>query len=277
MLPLQIKTRIEHALGDAITDVAPVSGGCISNASKVITAGGQRAFLKWGDHTPLFHAEAEALAAIRATNTVRVPQLIAQEEWLLLEWLEPGPLNEEQWAQLGSSLAALHRTQTGLFGWSSDNFIGTLPQSNTPSADWPAFWRDRRIRPQLHGMSAQHRARIERMLEHCDELHAGSEDGPSLLHGDLWNGNVHGVKDGSPALVDPSIYYGHREVDLAMAALFGGFPREFFDAYDAAWPLLPGYERRRCFYQLYYMLVHVNLFGGAYVSGAMSLVGKLGF
>jgi protein-ribulosamine 3-kinase len=276
-LPAALKSEIETELGERIAYVEAVAGGCISNASRVTLQNGRNVFLKWGSAADLFHAEAAGLQAIAATNTVRVPAITAVKNWLLLEWLEPGTTNAAQWEQLGRNLAAMHQTRGAEFGWPDANFIGTLPQRNVWTGDWPAFWRDERIAAQAHGMNAQHRQRIDNLLRFCDELEAGNEDGPSLLHGDLWGGNVHGMASGDAALIDPSCYYGHREVDLAMATLFGGFDSRFFDAYNEAWPLRPGFERRRNFYQLYYMLVHVNLFGGAYVSGAMSLVGKLGY
>lgn len=276
-LPASLKSDIEMELGEEIAHVEPVAGGCISNASRVTLQNGRNVFLKWGSDAGLFHAEAAGLTAMGATNTVRVPAIIAVKDWLLLEWLEPGTTNAAEWEQLGRRTAEMHRTRGQAFGWPDANFIGTLAQRNPWSKDWPEFWRAERIVAQAHGMTAQHRKRIDHLLQHCDELEAGNEEGPSLLHGDLWGGNVHGMRNGDAALVDPSCYYGHREVDLAMAMLFGGFDSRFFSAYNEAWPLQPGFERRRHFYQLYYMLVHVNLFGGAYVSGTMSLVGKLGF
>lgn len=276
-LPAALKSDVERELGETIARVQPVAGGCISNASRVTLENGRHVFLKWGSAAGMFHAEATGLAALAATSTVRVPAILAVKDWLLLEWLEPAPMRSTEWEKLGRSLAAMHRTQGQSFGWNEPNFIGTLPQQNPWTSSWPEFWRDERIVAQAQGMSAQHRERIDHLLRFCDELEAGNEDGPSLLHGDLWGGNVHGMASGDAALIDPSCYYGHREVDLAMATLFGGFDQRFFDAYTEAWPLQPGFERRRLFYQLYYMLVHVNLFGGAYVSGAMSLVGKLGF
>jgi fructosamine-3-kinase len=278
MLPQSLKHGIESRLGDIIEDVHAVSGGCISNASRVEMRGGAAYFLKWGDNPRMFEAEAHALAVMRSTHTVRVPEMIALEDWLLTEWIEPAAMTRSAWETLGGQLAEMHRHQAGQFGWEAPNYIGSLPQTNSWADDWAVFWRDHRIIPQIEGLDSAHRGRVENLLLHASaELAAGNSEGASLLHGDLWGGNVHGAKHGHPAVIDPSSYYGHREVDLAMAALFGGFDARFFEAYHACWPLASGYERRRLFYQLYYMLVHVNLFGGAYVSGTMSLVGKLGF
>jgi fructosamine-3-kinase len=151
-----------------------------------------------------------------------------------------------------------------------DNFIGALPQRNEASGSWAEFWRARRLQPQL--AMARDAGRLpgrevdwERLWDRLPEVLAPAEqDGPSLLHGDLWGGNVLAAAAG-PALIDPAVYRGHREADLAMTELFGGFGDGFYAAYREAWPLLPGYATRRAVYQLWYLLVHVNLFGGDYV------------
>lgn len=280
-LPQSLVEAVRHTAGVTIVDAAPVGGGCISNATRVETDVGTL-FLKWGNERATFAAEADAL---RALQGVRVPgvrhlsDVAAAPPWLLMEWLEPGNISDNGWETLGQALAQFHQQQRARsFGWPHDNFIGSLPQSNAPASDWPTFWRDRRIMPQLHGLGASGRRRIEKLLRAVDEMAAaGNDEGASLLHGDLWRGNVHGMIDGSAALIDPSVYYGHREVDLAMADLFGGFDARFWRAYEETWPLLPGHEERRALYQLYYLLVHVNLFGDGYVSRTMSLVARLGF
>lgn len=288
MLPPPLHAQLETAIGSAITDARGVGGGCISNASRIRTADGRSMFLKWGARAEfargLFFCEAEALTVLAEGKEIRVPTVLvvkdddAEFSWLLLEWLEPGRASGKGWDALGRSLAELHRRQIKEYGWVTSNFIGSLPQANDWTADWPAFWREQRIQPQVRGLGGADRRRVESLLKHADEiLGAANQEGPSLLHGDLWGGNVHALEDGSCALIDPSCYYGHREVDLAMATLFGGFSDRFFDAYNEAWPLQPGCERRRHFYQLYYMLVHVNLFGASYLSGTRALLSKLGF
>jgi len=289
MLPSELRTDVEHALDSTIVEVQELGGGCISNATRIATAQGDVACLKWlgnsGNAQAMFSAEAYALEALRAASAVRVPRVRRISDarhqrfaWLLLEWLEPGRIDEAHWEGLGRGLARLHRVQEAEFGWAEPNFIGSLAQSNTRSADWPSFWRDQRILPQAASLRTDERARVDALMRHIDELASvGNHEGASLLHGDLWGGNVHGMADGSVAVIDPASYYGHREVDLAMAALFGGFSPRFYAAYEEAWPLEPGHRQRRALYQLYYLLVHVNLFGGSYVSGAMSLVGELGF
>lgn len=273
-LAARIREDVERELGVQVVAVTGIGGGCISPAYRVSCAGDTQLFLKMTPQdgpADMLAQEALSLARIARTDTVRVPSVLAVgESWLALEWLEPGQESDAKWSALGSALARLHRSSAPEYGWPSANFIGSLPQANEPMSDWAAFWRERRLEPQLHlartrlgGQSVQ---RFERLLDELDErLTAAREDGPSLLHGDLWSGNVHFTNEGS-AVIDPSCYYGHREVDLAMAALFGGFPPAFFNAYSAEWPLESGADARRAIYQLYYLLVHVNLFGGGYVA-----------
>lgn len=290
-VPADIAEEIEEALSSELGRSVrlggsrAVGGGCISPAARVEIEGEEPAFLKWSEPgvvpTDFFHEEAKSLRALATAAAVRVPAVRAvAERWLLLEWLEPGRASADTWARLGSALALQHRTRAAAFGWAADNYIGSLRQSNGWHEEWPAFWRDQRLEPQLaramkHGHFGRAEcARFHALLARLEEaLVVASTEGPSLLHGDLWGGNVHTLRDGTPALVDPSSYHGHREVDLAMAELFGGFAKNFFHAYEEAWALAAGYcELRRPIYQLYYLLVHVNLFGAAYVRGSMAAV-----
>lgn len=281
MLPEGVRDEVEAWLGP-VRGARPVGGGCIHPAFRLDLDGGP-AFLKTGvDASPgLFSTEARGLAALRdARSGLRVPEVLAVRDavdgvpgWLALEWLEPGPRPPGYGERLGRGLAALHHAGGGAWGWEEDGFIGSLPQPNAPAPGWAEFWRDRRLLPQLRraraaGLRPGSEAEWERLLAALPDLLDGAAgaDGASLLHGDLWSGNVLAVGSGEPALVDPAAYRGHREVDLAMAELFGGFPAGFLAAYRESWPLAPGYgEARRGVYQLYYLLVHVNLFGGGYV------------
>lgn len=287
-LPDAVRAEVEQALGP-IRGISPVGGGCISEAHRVDTADGP-VFLKHHRHAPagMFAAEADGLQALQAAagDGLRVPVVLAMDaagdgaRWIALEWLEPGPRGPEFGERLGRGLAALHRGANGGWGWERANFIGALAQRNEPAETWAEFWRDRRLVPQLEmvravGRDAGPAREWDRLFDRLPELLAlAEEDGPSLLHGDLWGGNVLSAA-GEPALVDPAVYRGHREADLAMAELFGGFDARFHAAYREAWPLLPGYaEARRPIYQLYYLLVHVNLFGGGYGAQTAAVLRK---
>jgi protein-ribulosamine 3-kinase len=294
-LPEKVQSAVESAAsslsgqGARIADVRAVSGGCISPAARIQLETGAAFFLKWGDAGSLgrLEEEARALSALRATGCVRVPEVLGVSEnaaapWLLLDWLEPGAATARTWKALGAALACMHRSTAAAYGWERANFIGSLPQENEWQTDWSGFWRDRRLDPQLQlayrggHFTPADRKRFDKLIAQM-ERHLHVTEPPSLLHGDLWNGNVHVLQDGSAALIDPSSYYGHREVDIAMTELFGGFGGAFYDAYAEAWPLEQGYDSmRRWIYQLYYVLVHVNLFGGSYVRSAMGLLARTG-
>ncbi len=275
MLPSVIGAEIEAQTGERIGQTSRVSGGCIHTAVRIETERSTY-FVKYGDPASgaMFETEAAALAEIERTRTVRVPTVIARGNcWLMLEWLEPGNPGRKEWLGFGSALARLHQVKNQRFGWSRPNFIGSLPQQNEWSDAWPLFWQTRRLGPQLEralerGYLGRDDARQFQQLydELDDRLSIVSHEGASFLHGDLWSGNAYAGTE-VIAAVDPATYYGHREVDLAMADLFGGFPRSFWEGYAAEWPLHAAeLGQRRAIYQLYYLLVHVNLFGAGYTA-----------
>lgn len=297
-LPDEVRGEIEAVLTQQsgtqvrLMSSSAVGGGCISPTARVQTDTGRSFFLKWGSQdlpATMLAAEARGLQTLRDAGEVQVPSVVGSggrgpTSWLLLEWLEPGTAGRGAWERLGRELATLHRHSAPRFGADEDNYIGSLPQENTRSDSWAEFWRDRRLRPQLMEalsgghLTADDEHRFETLFSRLtDHLGPIESEGPSLLHGDLWSGNVHMLTTGSAALIDPSVYHGHREVDLAMADLFGGFGHEFREGYEGEWPLEPGYEpARRSIYQLYYLLVHVNLFGAGYVGRTRSALGGAG-
>ena len=265
-----------RAMGSAVRSSQPVSGGDINSAHEMKLADGRVVFVKsnFVADPAMFAAESRGLAWLAQAHALRVPEVLAVgETFLVLESISPARRRPDFDERLGRDLAALHRFGAPGFGLDHDNFIGRLPQSNTPAPNWPEFYRSRRLEPQLRrardaGLCSSAMARgFDRLFAVLDER-VGPAELPARLHGDLWGGNVIGDETGVACLIDPAAYGGHREVDLAMMRLFGGFGHHVFGAYEEAWPLAPGYEERVPLYQLYFLMVHVNLFGGPYVAQA---------
>lgn len=284
-LPTPVRDGVIDALArlgtKRIRQVVPVTGGCINHGARVDVDGGAY-FLKWNAEAPprLFDAEADGLRALGEPKTLRVPQPLARgggsgaPSWLLMEYIAQGTRARDFDERLGRGLAALHASaadEAG-FGWHYDNWIGSLPQANRKSTTWAAFWRDQRIVPQLRRavdtghLSGAGGQALERVVSIIPQALADVDGrAPSLLHGDLWGGNAFAGPKGEPVIIDPAVYRGHGEVDLAMTELFGGFGPGFYAAYDEAAGITPAYHAyRRALYQIYYLLVHVNLFGVSY-------------
>ncbi|HEY5897226.1 MAG TPA: fructosamine kinase family protein [Burkholderiales bacterium] len=258
-----------------LSDAKPVSGGCIHRCYRA-ARDGVPVFLKTNQarYADAFAAEADGLAALRAAGCT-APEPLAQgalgsDAYLLMQFLELRSSGD--FAAMGRMLARVHRAQGRQFGWHRDNYIGSTPQHNAWCDDWPTFWRERRLRPQLE-LARKNGYEID--ADPALEVLHGHAPAPSLLHGDLWSGNAAFLSDGTPVLFDPAVYYGDREADLAMTALFGGFPGEFYAAYEEAWPLAPGHERRKHLYNLYHLLNHLNLFGGGYLRQVESTLNLL--
>jgi len=252
-----------------------VSGGDI-NTAEVLEGGGRRYFVKLNDAARLamFEAESEGLAEITNSKSVRVPQPVClgthdSQAFLVLEYLDIGPSAGKTEELLGRQLAAMHRSTTTGFGWRRDNTIGSTPQINTAEQNWVTFYREHRLRFQLE-LAARNSPggkllrRGEQLLEKLPAFFAHCQPLPSLLHGDLWGGNHAALRDGTPVIFDPAVYYGDRETDLAMTELFGGYSPGFYAAYNEAWPLDAGYRVHKNLYNLYHLLNHFNLFGGGY-------------
>lgn len=284
----EITAAISSATSEAFTvmDAQAVSGGCINRAFRV-EGSGRRYFIKLNsvDATDMFTAEAEALLALHATATVRVPAPIcwgatAQAAYLVQENLEFKPADESATALLGVHLAQLHRHIGKHYGWHRDNTIGSTPQINAQNEDWLHFWREHRLHYQLrlaarHGFGGSLQRTGERLLNVLDRVLDGHQPPPALLHGDLWSGNYGVLRDGQPVIFDPASYYGDRETDIAMTELFGGYPARFYAAYNEHYPLDHGYRLRKTLYNLYHILNHANLFGGGYASQAEHMMAAL--
>ncbi|MDX2175287.1 MAG: fructosamine kinase family protein [Candidatus Sumerlaeia bacterium] len=279
---------LEAALGSPPAASRAVGGGCIAEARIVALADGRRIFLKTHPAPPprFFECEAAGLEALGRAGVLRVPAVLAtgpeDAPFLALELVESGQRGPGFHARFGAALNRLHRaTSGGAFGFAHDNYIGATPQRNGWMDDWLDFLRERRFLPQLallerNGLSSRKlRHLTDRLLGRLPELLGESAREPAvLLHGDLWGGNYLVDERGEPVLIDPAAYHGHREMDLAMTQLYGGFPGSFLQGYDEEWPLAPGWRERMPIYQLYHMLNHANLFGAHYLEQALATLAE---
>ncbi len=302
----EVAAAIADALDQRLTldAVTPVGGGCINQAARLDTSAGPF-FAKWHPAPPpgMFAAEAEGLAALGAGGTsLVVPAPVAWHDvggggdgavgddgterdnagggeagFLVTTWLAPGRPGPAFDERLGAGLAALHRATADAFGFDRDGYCGSTPQPNGWLDTWVDFYRERRLRHQVRlardagRMGSDERRVYDRLLERLEDRLPDDGEGPALIHGDLWSGNLYVTSDGAPGLVDPAAYYAHREAELGMMTLFGGFGRGVFEAYEADWPLPPGWRERNGLYQLYHLLNHLNLFGGGYGGQAMGV------
>ena len=279
----------------AITETDRLSGGDINKAYGLTLNTGNHVFMKANSkaNADFFTAESAGLSAIAATNTIKTPDILCTGtddgedvgySFLLLKYIKSGKPRSDYWETFARELAALHKADTkmfmedkGRFGFFQNNFIGARAQNNNKSDSWISFFRDNRLAPQFKDadsyFSSEDRTKITKLLDHLDDFLIEPEQ-PSLLHGDLWSGNVMCGPEGKAMLIDPAAYVGHAEADLAMTELFGGFPEQFYEAYREANPLEPGYETRRDLYNLYQLLNHLNLFGPTYLGPVLSIVAE---
>lgn len=279
----QIIRHISDQIQSQITAFRPVSGGDISSAYLLKTQS-QKFLLKVNSKSSaktMFDAEQQGLRAIESTKTIAVPHVHLVDEldgkaFLLMDFVESRRPNAKDYTHFGRDLANMHLVSNDQFGFSSDNFIGSLSQSNAFHTDWAEFYWNERILPQLEiakKNTALDDAKIpskESALKIFRQVFG--EVKPSLLHGDLWGGNYLISTDGTPFLIDPAVYYGHSIVDVAMSRLFGGFDAEFYDAYHEIIPKQTYYQEQIKLYQLYYLLVHLNLFGRSYRSSVVDIL-----
>ena len=256
-----------------------IEGGCINQAVKLTTTKGKY-FLKWNkDQADMFEKESLGLKLLTKTAKVNIPEIYQSGElqgngYLLMGYIEPGKMDGVFWEQLGDGLAELHKVSYDQFGLDHDNYIGRLYQENTFHADWVDFFINCRLTPQIK------LARNEGLISPAtvmkfDALYLQLNnliptENPALLHGDLWSGNVHCDEEKRPYLIDPAVYYGHRESEMAFTQLFGGFDESFYSSYENAYPMIPGFDLRVDLFNLYPLLIHLNLFGSSYLSSIVN-------
>ena len=276
-----MNSRLEAALtaklGASIRRSRSVGGGCINDAYRIELDDDRVLFVKSHDSAParMYELEAHGLGVLREADALRIPEVVAVSaptadvDFLVLEHIEAGRPSRSYDEELGRGLARLHRAHASCFGLDRNNYLATLEQDNESEESWATFYCERRLRPQLELATARGLARhnwqddFEQLFAKMPEL-VGDPEPPARLHGDLWSGNVYCDEAGQPVLIDPAVYGGHREVDLAMLQLFGSPSQRVFDAYDECYERTPGHRQRVALYQLYPLLAHVNLFGTSY-------------
>lgn len=286
-IPLNVKQGVVGALNlkgaEDLLDFSYSGGGCINSGGKLKTTAGTF-FLKWNSSRKfplMFEYEAKGLRLLRKKNVITIPDVVAvgqdnDFQFILLEYIEQRPQSKSYWKDLGSGLATLHKSTDDFFGLDHNNYIGSLPQYNNSGENWIDFFVNQRLEVQLK-LATESGLVGSQLINSFESLYPklGSlipREKPALLHGDLWSGNIITTEDGEPCLIDPAVYYGCREVDLGMTKLFGSFPTEFYDSYDNTFPLLPDYEDRFDLYNLYPLLVHLNLFGAQYKSPIVAIL-----
>ena len=275
--------HIETILNKKVTQLISVSGGDISETFKIETS--TKSYFLKVNNTPnalsMFKAEAYGLQLINDTKSIKTPEVIAYDSYqntsfLLLEFIESKSPSTEDFKKLGHQLAKLHKNTSENFGLNQNNFIGSLPQSNKQHNTWLDYYTSERLLPQLE-LAKQKKLLTnkecpneENIKNQLQELFTNIK--PALLHGDLWSGNYLISTSGQPYLIDPAVYYGHFEVDIAMSKLFGGFSNDFYEEYFSNFIINSGTKARIEIYQLYYLLVHLNLFGSSYYRSVVSIL-----
>ena len=282
MIPRSILSAIEKDLGLKVGHESSLSGGDISAAYKLSTNKGDL-FLKINSSSEslhMFQVEANGLQLIAETNAIKTPMVLSVGEthegaYLALEAINSKRANAADLKLFGHQLSEMHNITKDVFGLEYDNYIGSLAQYNQAHETWLEFYTHERLKKQYdlaHNknlLSNQEIPDLETLISGCRPFFQDIQ--PSLLHGDLWNGNYMIDQKGTPILIDPAVYFGHAEVDIAMSLLFDGFGSDFYDSYFENRPKTEGFSARMDLYKLYYLLVHLNLFGSSYKSSVMRI------
>jgi len=268
-----------------INDSLSVGGGSINETTKLSTTAGSF-FIKKNSaslYPNMFQKEAQGLKILRDTNAIDIPEVVGNgksgdESFLILKFIDGGSKNSSFWDDFGQQLANLHKNTDKYFGLNHDNYIGSLKQYNSRHSSWSNYFREERLEKQIR--LARNTGKIDKgIVVACDNFYAKLDnifpiEPPALLHGDLWSGNFMVNNQGYPVIIDPAVYYGHREMDLGMSQLFGGFDKQFYISYNKCFPLETGWEERIDYCNLYPLMVHVNLFGGGYIQSVKSILRK---
>jgi len=293
LIPPDVQLKCESILAAPIQSIEIISGGDINQARLIKTASrtsdqdGTSYFLKMNalpQSLHMFETEAKGLQLLQQSKSILTPKVISfgkahNTAFLLLAYISPAPKTDEFWKNFGQSLALLHRNNTqSEFGLNHQNYIGSLKQTNHFEKNWKAFYINQRIAPQLKlavdsgKMNTIQMKAFDKLFIKLNELLP--IEPASLTHGDLWSGNFLVNKSQQAILIDPAVSYAHREMDIAMTYLFGGFSQTFYNAYQNTYPLAKDFQKRMDIYQLYYLMVHVNLFGGSYIGSVNTILQK---
>lgn len=277
MSDLELKARIQTILDEEIV--------VFTTNGKIQTSSGKSYFLKSGYSSNTYSCEFNGLKELYKTNTIHVCRgIVAQHDFILTEYIEPSVQKKNFHARFGKSLAKLHQSTGTSYGFKENNYIGVNPQLNVPSkeesTDWVAFYYNKRLLYQYKMAEKNHKVsndmkrcftKIETQIE---KLLRPYVEPPTLIHGDLWGGNYICSQDNKAVLIDPAVYYGQREAELALTRLFGGFDLEFYEGYQKEFPLQDGWQEREGIYRLYHVMNHLNIFGSGYLSEAEQLIRK---
>lgn len=278
-IPAQVGEWLASHGHGQVQGLHPVGGGCINHGARLSATTGASFFLKTNRQAPvdLFLQEAAGLRALQVPGGPYIPEpFLSGQDFLLMEDLSPSAPILNYWATLGRQLAALHACSSPQFGFPHHNYLGSTPQPNPWTKDGYQFFAESRLlfqaRRAAHSglLSASDADRVEALARRLPELVPSQP--ASLIHGDLWSGNVICNRTGMPALIDPAVHYGWAEAELGMTALFGGFPAAFYQAYLEARPLQPGWRERFPVYNLYHLLNHLNLFGVGYLAEVIQIL-----
>ena len=285
MITNDIQKAIEQHLNSKLKSINLISGGCISDSSVIQTISGEKYFLKKNDNVPrdMFTKEANGLKEIEISNSIRVPAVkLVKDNFILMECIEGKSKSKNFFGDFGNEFANMHKHFGSSFGFYENNYIGSTIQKNLPDEeekhDWIKFYFNKRLLFQFklaekNGyVNSDFRKCFNQLENKIENILRGKIEKPSLLHGDLWAGNYLVDENGRACLIDPAVYYGNREADLAMTKLFGGFTKEFYDSYNEFFPLSDGYEYRENIYKLYHVFNHLNLLGRGYYQQALLLI-----
>ncbi len=274
--------NLEEILGEKVQGQNSVGGGSIANSQIINTESGKEYFIKSysGSRNSIIQNEVNGLREIEKSNSIKTPKIIYfDEEILILENIKSGRKKGNFSELFGNQLAEMHKYNSDEFGFYEDNFIGSNPQINLPkNKNWVDFYWEKRLlfQFQLAEKNGFVDSNLRKLFTDFENAYRniveGTEENPSLIHGDLWGGNYLVDEFGNPVLIDPAVYYGHREAELGMTILFGGFDSKFYEAYNEAYPLLPDWKKRLDIYKLYHVMNHLNLFGSSYYGQTLAII-----